>query len=159
MIVVSDTSPINYLILIDQIEVLSKLYGRVIVPPAVVNELSAAKGPDKVRQWVANHPDWLRVQPVGPVDASLSRLGAGEGEAITLAVSIEAELVLIDEIKGRQAAIGRGLNVVGTLGVLALAAERGLIGFTNAIERLQQTTFRLSPHLLKALLERPDHSG
>lgn len=91
MIVVSDTSPPNYLNLIDEIELLVELYREVIVPPAVVDELSASGAPGKVRQWIDGTPQWLTVRPVDVVDAALTRLGLGEHEAITLASELEAE--------------------------------------------------------------------
>lgn len=62
MIVVSDTSPINYLILIDQIQVLPHLFGQVILPQAVVEELTHERTPEAVRQWVAALPEWAVVR-------------------------------------------------------------------------------------------------
>lgn len=151
MIVVSDTSPLNYLILIAEIELLVELYREVIVPPAVVDELSAPGAPGKVRQWIDGTPQWLSVRPVDAVDAALTRLGLGEGEAITLASELKADLLLIDELDGRQAARACGLTVVGTLGVLAHAADRGLVDLREAIQRLLQTNFRVSSTLLESL--------
>lgn len=151
MIVVSDTSPLNYLILIDEIEFLVKLYRDIIVPPAVVDELSASGAPVPVRRWIDGMPAWLTMRQVNTVDASLARLGRGEREAITLANELKADLVLIDEREGRQAARSCGLNVAGTLGVLAHAADRGLADLRDVTERLLQTNFRISSALIESL--------
>lgn len=73
-------------------------------------------------------PDWVEVQPSQIIeDVMLAQLGAGERAAIALALTINADLILIDERKGTTAALGKGLAAAGTLGLLALAARRGLI--------------------------------
>ena len=64
MIVVSDTSPICYLILIGQVNLLERLYGTVVIPQIVANELSATGSPSVVQSWIAQPPDWLDIQPV-----------------------------------------------------------------------------------------------
>ncbi len=81
MTVVSDTSPINYLVLIDCVHVLPDLFERVVVPQAVRDELLAVGAPDKVKDWAANPPAWFEIQQVGAVDPLLNRLGEGEREA------------------------------------------------------------------------------
>jgi predicted nucleic acid-binding protein len=88
MIVIADTSPINYLIWIEKIDVLPKLYGRILTPPSVSTELRSAMAPPRVRRWIAHPPLWLEVQaPSQPPDTALveARLGAGERDAILLA--------------------------------------------------------------------------
>ena len=60
MIVVADTTPINYLILIQEIDLLPKLYGEVAIPHAVLHELLASRSPKPVRMWVENRPGWVR---------------------------------------------------------------------------------------------------
>jgi predicted nucleic acid-binding protein len=86
MIAVSDTSPLCYLILIDGIELLPQLYGRVMIPEAVFKELTALGTPVKVQSWIAHRPNWLEIQSVADEpDADLSRLDAGERAAIILA--------------------------------------------------------------------------
>src|SRR5438105_4217153 len=128
MIVISDSSPLNYLVLIGQVDLLAKLYGQVLIPPAVHSELQRERTPAMVREWMAHPPDWLQVhKPTIPVDSSLSRLGAGEREAITLAEEVHAEAILIDERDGRRHAEKRNLAVIGTLQVLDTAAEQGVI--------------------------------
>ena len=87
MIVVADASPLRYLILIEHAHVLRALYGRVLLPPAVVAELSHERTPDVVRTWLSSSsPEWLLVQaPLQALPALQRVLGAGEREAIALA--------------------------------------------------------------------------
>jgi predicted nucleic acid-binding protein len=150
MIVVTDTSPLNYLVLIRAVDVLPALFGAVIVPPAVVAELEHARTPEAVRQWVQAPPPWLDVrpptQPALPLD-----LGAGEVEVITLALELRAERVLLDDRRARRAASDLGLTVVGTLAVLAEAGQRGLVDLDQALQRLAATTFRIHPSVLASL--------
>jgi predicted nucleic acid-binding protein len=153
MIVVSDTSPLNYLILCGCAELLEQLYGRVCVPRAVLSELQSSDAPSEVQKWVAKPPGWLEVHEVADPDLSLA-LDPGERDAITLAERIGADLVLLDERKGRASARSRGLMVVGTLGVLEAAAGHGLVDLPAALLRLQQTSFRAPAKLLREMLER-----
>lgn len=152
MIVVSNTTPIHYLILIEQIHLLHELYDRVVVPQAVFDEMQRAETPAEVRAFVANRPAWLEVQAVGAPDVTLN-LGAGEREAITLALDLGAELILLDDGKARRAALARGLTVTGTLAVLAAAAARELVDLPTALTRLEQTNFRIPASLVQLLLD------
>jgi predicted nucleic acid-binding protein len=156
MLVVADTSPINYLVLIEQTTVLPVLYTRVLIPPAVVRELRDAEAPEPVRAWTADLPTWCEVRrPTAQVETeALAHLGAGEREAIALAQELRADLLLIDEADGRRVALSRGLTVTGTLGVLERAAERGLIELPSTLARLLTTTFRVQDELLEAMLAR-----
>jgi len=152
--VVSNTSPLNYLVLIDQIHLLFALYGRVLVPQSVYKELRAPKTPEAVRSWIASSPQWLEIAPEVPVaDSKLSELHEGERDAIALAQQIRADGLIIDERRGRQEAESRRLIVIGTLGGLVAAHERDLIKLAEAIDRLRQT-FHASPKLLSLILER-----
>ena len=155
MIVISDTSPINYLVLIDEIELLPKLFGAIIIPPAVLSELQRIEAPDEVRTWLAINPNWLELRTVSAIDATIT-LGAGESEAISLAKEINADLVLIDDRKARLAAIERGLSVAGTLNILELASVKNLIELKTAFDKLQQTNFRVAQALLDEALEREE---
>ena len=84
MIVVSNARPLHYLVLIGQIELLPHLYGQVVVPVTVVNELRHLRTPAFVRTWISTPPNWLDVRDAN-VDATGTTLDAGELAAITLA--------------------------------------------------------------------------
>jgi predicted nucleic acid-binding protein len=155
MIVISDTSPLNYLILIECIDVLPELYGRVVIPEGVLAELQRDSTPQVVKKWIAAHPDWLeirqaRMQP----DEALAMLGVGERQAIALAQELKAAAIIIDEERGRREAKRRGLSVIGILGVLRDAAERNLIELPLALDRLRETNFRVSEKIIQSLLLR-----
>lgn len=160
MTVVADTSPLNYLLLIDSIDILPQLFGQVLIPEAVALELQRSRTPPQVASWLASRPAWLVIQaptqpPLDAVDQELERLGAGEREAIMLASKHRPDaLLLMDEVKGRRVANRRKLRVIGTLGILELAAVSGLLDLPVAVERLRQTTFHVAPSLLRTLLDR-----
>jgi predicted nucleic acid-binding protein len=153
-LVVADAGPLHYLVLTGDIELLPKLFERVLVPQVVQDELANAEAPQAVRDWIARAPGWLDVRPAHPGtdDVAVAKLDDGECAAIALALAVKAELVLMDDREG--VAIGRGLAVTGTLGVLDLAARRGLIDLAAAFERLKTTTFYYRQRLLDALLAR-----
>ena len=154
MIVVSDTSPLNYLILIKQEDLLPKLFGRVIIPQVVFDELSATGASAQVRDWARNLPVWIEVKQTGlTANNSLDILDAGEREAILLAQELSADLLLVDDKQARQAAVNLGIEITGILGVLDRAAREGLINLKTAIENLQKTNFHIADDLIQKLLE------
>lgn len=153
MIVVADTTPIVYLILTEEIDVLPALYGRVVVPCAVSEELMCSRAPLKVREWMKQPPGWLEILSPTVVDANLAKLDAGEREAIALAEELSADQLIVDELLGRREAERRGLPVIGTIGVLREASEMGLLNLRNAFDRLRQTSFHVSPLILASLLK------
>ncbi|MGD1809459.1 DUF3368 domain-containing protein [Dapis sp. BLCC M126] len=119
MIVVSDTSPICYLLLIGEIELLPQLYGQVIIPRIVEQELSDERSPTVVRNWIQTPPKWIIVADVTvSADKDLDILNAGEKAAISLALKQGANLIIIDEALGRKVARNKGLKVTGLLGIL-----------------------------------------
>lgn len=155
MIVVADTTPLNYLILIDEVSLLPVLFGQVLLPHAAFNELQHSKTPLKVRQWIAHLPAWLEVRTVGPVASPLlMSLDIGEREAIQLALELGVSTVLIDEAEGRQVAEALHLEVRGTLGILERGAKLGETDFRQALSKLEQTQFRLSSAVRAAFLKR-----
>lgn len=151
MIVVCDTSPLNYLVLVDLQHILPELFERILIPEAVRDELQSARAPEPIARFLAAEPEWLETRLVSEIDRALTHLDPGEREAIALATSYAAGLLLIDERKGRQAARERGLAVSGTLGVLDLAPRRGLVSWSDALLRLERTTFRASPRLIRRI--------
>lgn len=155
MTVVADTSPLNYLILIEEIDLLEKLYAQVLIPRSVYEELHAIETPEKVRTWIANPPMWLRVITVpSSTDDSLQGLHLGEREVLVLGLQEKTDAAIIDERRGREEAEKRGLKVIGTLGVLVAAHANRLLDLGGAIERLRQTTFHVSPKLLEAIVRK-----
>src|ERR1039457_3844783 len=154
MTAVSNTSPLNYLVLIELQDILPALFDRVVIPGAVRRELEAPGAPESIRRWMAAGPNWRETQLVSEVPADLEQLGAGEREAIRLAEVTEMAVVLLDEKKARRIARDRGLAVSGTLGVLYFGARRGLLDLRDALDRLERTTFRASPRLLQLIRAR-----
>ena len=155
MIVVADTSALNYLVLIERIDLLQKAYGNIYVPEAVLLELSDVGAPTTVRTWVENLPPWIESRSVTNEDPSISLLGRGEQDGIALAQAIGAELILLDDRAARKAAKRRNIGVTGTLGVLERAFNLGLINQTDlkeAIDKLRQTNFRATEHLISEIL-------
>jgi predicted nucleic acid-binding protein len=152
--VVSDTSPLCYLLLIGEISVLPALFERILVPRAVAAELSHPAADRRLQDWIANPPHWLEIRDAPRPPLELDRLGPGESEAIALAEAVGADLLILDERKARKAAAERGLAVTGLLGLLADAAERGSIDLADTLDRLRRTNFRADPGLFKLLLEK-----
>ena len=154
MIVVADTSPINYLILIGEIEILTKMYGRVVIPRAVREELLRPSAPEMVRNWMSQMPVWLEVHtPLNAQDASLAVLDPGERDAIILAGELRADQLIVDDRLGRHEAEKRGIPVIGTLGVIREAATLGLLDLRTAVKRLEATSFHIAPEIIARLLK------
>jgi predicted nucleic acid-binding protein len=156
MIVVADTSPLNYLILIGESNLLYRLYGCVVIPRAVLSELQASGAPSAVIDWIKDSPPWLEVSEVTvPLKEDSEELEAGESEAIALAERHGPDvLLLIDEEAGRREAQRRGIRTTGVLGLLDDAAARGLVNVSEAIERLRATNFRVPDSLVDWFLAR-----
>ena len=141
MVVVADTSPVNYLVLINEIEILPRLYTRILVPSAVLDELKHPVAPEPVRHWAAHPPLWLEVL-TPKRSLPIPQLDIGESEAIALAIEMRAEVLLMDERAGRQEAVRHGLKVAGTLSVLD-EADQGRVG------RLRRSSRALVPDQLQ----------
>ncbi len=154
MIVVSDASPINVLIRIEHSSILHDLFDHVLIPPIVAAELTHDRTPEVVRTWIETPPTWLQVQSPSHIDDSLSIDGPGEREAISLAVEIKADLLLVDDRKARRAANERGLNTIGAIGVLELASTRKLINLPDAFRRIRETDFLVKEAILEEALRR-----
>ena len=155
MIVVADSGPLHYLILLEHVDLLRRFYGQVVVPEAVASELSNAAAPGVVSEWIAAPPSWLEVRPVAPevLAAITDDLDLGERAAIALAEAMRADLLLIDEAAGRAEAKRRHLRVTGPLGVLRSGAERGVVNVPDLLERLKTTSFYLDQALVNAVFE------
>ena len=153
--VISNNTPLRYLVFLGYERILPALFTRLIIPRAVVDELQRPKTPVRVRSWMATPPSWVDIrQPSLPPDALLLQLGIGERDAILLALELHADLLLIDERDGRREAEQRALQVIGTLRVLEMAAERDLLDLPTAITHLRETTFYMPEDVVSDMLAR-----
>lgn len=163
-VVVADTSPINYLVLIDCIDILRRLYARVVIPEEVLTELTAAGAPTQVSEWIRTRPSWIEVRPAAtnvrlPVQVGEDQLDAGEIAAIAVALGEDDSLLLIDESAGRIVASRLGVANTGTLGVLLAGAREGMVDFGEALEKLRSTNFRISQTFIDKLLAEQRDKG
>ena len=156
MIAVSNTTPLRYLIAINQQHLLEQLFDKVIVPAGVYEELTDPRTPDDIRHCVLSKPSWLEVRSVLDDSSTFPlALHRGEREAILLAQIMRCDVILIDEQAGRTVALARNLPVSGTLGVMEQADTKGLIDdFPRFLESLIRAGFFVHPSLKEKLLER-----
>ena len=156
MIVVADTSVILNLAFVGQEQLLTQLFGEVLIPPAVLAEfLRLSSAPGRFAGLIL--PTSLQTRPVSGIPASLrgdQRLDPGETEALALALELHANLVLMDEAAGRQAALQHGLVPIGVLGLLVEGKRKGLVPAVAPILRtlVGQARFRASQSLLRETL-------
>lgn len=152
--VVCNTSPIFYLHRLDQLELLRQLFGTIAIPQAVVRELDEGRARGYEAPDVSLFP-WLEVHQV-EVNTELWRLGlgAGETEAIALGQLKAARVILLDDGEARRAALGFGLPVIGTVGVLIKAVRSELLpSLAPALDALLEAGFRLSDLVKRQALE------
>ena len=155
MIVVSDATPLIGLAKIGQLVLLQDMFGEVLVPQAVYNEVvwGAPHNPDAVE---IRHSDWIHVRQVSDqmrVDYLRVDLDAGEAEALVLASELEADWLLVDEIKARLASELLGMRFIGTLGLLLLAKRQGRIEkIRPLLDALRSHKFYLSDRLCQIIL-------
>lgn len=151
MIVVSDATPLNVLARVGLVESLPLLFGQVIIPPAVRDELTSPTTPPAAREWMNSAPSWLEVRC--PVERDTGpRPGRGERQAIALAKELKADRLLVDDDKARKQAEREGIKPIGTLGILLILAAKGLCDIDKALDSLPQD-FRVAPDLLKSVRE------
>jgi uncharacterized protein len=129
MIIVSDTSPISNLAAIGQLKLLQQLYGNVVIPTAVYQEIinSGDTDPAVLAIKSVNWIQTLNITNTALFQTLQSNLDIGEAEAITLAVELNADRLIVDERRGRKEAIKLGLRVTGILGILLAAKQQGLV--------------------------------
>jgi hypothetical protein len=154
-VVVSDTSPLRALVHLGHVEWLEVLFKRVLLPPAVAFEL---RRPPPVYRPIEVSA-WTFLEVIAPTNAARvaelrSSLDVGEAEAIALAEEIKADIVLIDEMAGRETARIRGFMVLGTLGLLVRAKQRGLSpSVAPLLDRLRsELNFFISDELRRSIL-------
>ncbi|MGE5263649.1 MAG: DUF3368 domain-containing protein [Acidobacteriota bacterium] len=153
-VVVLNTTPIIALALIGKLDLLQQLYGQVLIPPAVRDEILSG-GPKGSGVAELQKSNWIRTTLLtDPSRADLiSDLDRGEAEVIALAKELNASLVIIDEHLGRQHAKRLGLKLTGTIGVLLEAKRKGLVPVVKPLlEQLVRGGIRLSDALVMEAL-------
>lgn len=131
MIVVSDTTPLISLLKINSLNILEKLFGKVLIPQAVFDELTVDERFKLEAEQIMSNK-FVSVKPVSNV-ASVSilkratGLDQGESEAIVLTDELKADLLLMDEAKGRTVSNQMGLKIMGTIGILMVAYEEQVL--------------------------------
>lgn len=155
-VIISDTVPLRYLIEIDAAHILKDLFGTVIVPEKVVEELQRPKTPQMVKDWMQARPDWLEVRKA---DISLftpqRKIGDGEREAFALALELNATAVLLDDDAAAVEACRLRIPTIRLFALLERAAEGNLLDLPQAVDAMRKTTFRLPPaETIDAMLER-----
>lgn len=151
-VVVSDTTPLHYLILVGRESILEKLYGKVIVPPAVLTELGHASAPVQISKWATNPPAWVTVAEPELIPTEFDGLDFGERQALALAKQIKADLVLLDDKVARRVAQRELMRVKGTLGIVADAARANLLDFRETVEQLQRTSMHLDQDVVEEVI-------
>lgn len=155
MFAVSDTTPLRYLVAIGQQDLLARLFGRVVAPQAVHDELQGSGTPQVVRTWADQLPEWVTIQEARGDIPFPRELHRGEREAILLALELRPPFLLIDDRAGRQHALGLGLPVLGTLGILEQADRAGWIDdFPATLNALRASGFFIAASLYQLLLDR-----
>ena len=142
--IVCDASCLILLNKIERLDVLQKVFGKILITDIIAQEIKIS------------NPDWIKVQnPSSVLQKGLSNLlDAGEASAISLAAELERALLIIDEAKGRKVATRMGIPITGTFGVIIAAKNKGHISTVKPfLERIQATNFRISSHLVRKVLE------
>ncbi|QLE59150.1 DUF3368 domain-containing protein [Nostoc sp. TCL26-01] len=158
MPVVSNTSPLLNLAIIDQLDLLRQQFGEILIPKAVLAELRVEEklpGSAQLRQAIAS--GWVQVQDIenpSLVELLQRDLDRGEAEAIALALLLGADWILLDERDGRRIAKSLGLKVTGILGVVIRASRLGLVSSLPAVinQLREEAGFRIAPNLLAQIL-------
>jgi predicted nucleic acid-binding protein len=135
--VVADASVLLALGPLDRLGLLRDLFQELIVPPTVSREVSRT---------LPQLPDWIRVIQPAPVNATRDSLGLHQGElgAIALAPDVQASLLILDDLPARRHAVGLGLAILGTAGVLVMAKRSSLLpSVREPLEVLRRRGFRL----------------
>jgi predicted nucleic acid-binding protein len=143
-IVITDTSCFILLSKIDAFGILGALFTAVFTTPEIAGEYGGQL------------PDWIIIQPVKDralLDVYHQKVDPGEASALALAQEINADLIIIDDLAARKFALKLGLSFKGTLGLLVMAKQEGVIASVRPyLEKVQQTNFRLAGHLIEQSL-------
>ncbi len=157
MIIISDTTPLHYLVLIEKETILPELFDEIVIPEAVAAEMKHVRTPPAVRRFIDAPPEWVRIEAVTSTSLlqNISGLGAGETQAIAMALEKNADAVLMDDRKAIRRAREMNLTVLTTLALLELASIKELIDLPQILDDLAQTNFRMPPdEIIEEMLER-----
>ena len=157
MVVVSDTTTISNLFVIDKLWILEELYGEVIIPTGVYEELESMKNQPSIIDYIKIN-DWIQTKSVSNnslTEILMLTLDKGESQAISLAKELNANLIIIDEVQGRKIAQQMNLNVIGLLGILIQAKQKNHIrSVTHIMDELKQKAgFWISAELYTKVIE------
>lgn len=145
-VTVSNSSPLIVFSRINRLELVHKTFKRIIIPPAVREEVFESKP----------MPPWIIVQPVHKINPRLTgiRLGLGETEAIELSIQVNASRVLLDDLAARKIARSLGVRIIGSVGLLLLAKRNGLISEVRPLlKAMTEADFHVSERLLSSILK------
>lgn len=156
MVIISDTTTISNLLIINKLYILQKLYNKIIIPRAVFTELQKLKNYNRNLSEII-HSSWIVVEDVKNIDWVLELstiLDKGEAEAIVLSKELNADLLIIDETKGRNLAKKLNITIIGLLGILIIAKNEKLIdSVENILNELKtKSGFWISNELQQKIL-------
>lgn len=155
--VIPNTTPILSLLKIDKLVILKEIYGNIIIPYAVYEEIE--KGIKKPYYQDLTQLDWIKIKKISkPKELSFFiDLDKGEAEVLILSQELAADLVIIDEVLGRRYAKQMDMRLTGTLGILLKAKKQGLItSVKDLLSELEQKGSWFNPKLLSKVLELVD---
>ena len=147
--IIGDSSALVALATMDRLDLLEKIFDKIYVPQAVYDEVSISYKPQsvKLKEFLANKVEIVKL------DISKMGLGQGELEAIALYKSKEADFLLIDDRRAKNFAKLNGINVIGSLGVMMLAKDKGLIdSLRDDLEKLVNSSLFISQNLIDRVL-------
>lgn len=160
MIIVSDTSPITNLAAIGKLDLLHSLFGYILIPAEVCGEMvgvgKVVPGTKEVQElsWITTK-EVVDQQWIADILDNEENIDVGEAAALVLALETKADVLLMDERRGRAVAAEYGIKVVGLLGILLQAKERGLISAVKPVmeKLITEASFRVSSSLYKTVLQ------
>ena len=153
ILIVADTGPVNYLIQTGCIGLLARLVEKTVLPTSVHAELLHHLAPELVRAWAAAPPAWVEIR-AATQRIEAKDVSAADREAIALAKELGAAILLMDDREARRCAAALGVATMGTVGILEVAAARGLVSLPVALERLRSTSCFLTEDLIENALAR-----
>lgn len=161
MIVLSDTTPIISLLKIDRLYLLEKLFDEVLIPSAVYQELTSNS---RFQAEAKTIRECAFIKTVSVENEELVRslmiqsgLDQGESEAIICSGEVDADLLLMDEVKGRQVATQKGIRIMGTIGIMIAAYDMRFLSkedIMHCVTALRETGRHINEKLYVQLMQR-----